>query len=90
MATLKQKVAHVASAGQTRDHKCHWPDCNKQVPPAMWGCKRHWFRLPRPLRKKIWDAYRPGQEEDMAPNAAYLAVAREVQRWIAVNMRERS
>lgn len=48
----------------------------------MWGCKAHWFALPRELRNKIWRAYRPGQERDMQPSAAYLAVALEVQQWI--------
>jgi hypothetical protein len=35
-------------------HTCHWPDCRKEVPPAMWGCKQHWFALPKPLRDRIW------------------------------------
>lgn len=48
----------------------------------MWGCKTHWFRLPAPLRRKIWSTYRPGQERDMRPSAAYLQAADEVQSWI--------
>jgi transcriptional regulator with XRE-family HTH domain len=80
--TLAAKVRHVKSQGQTRKHACHWPGCDGQVPPAMWGCKMHWFMLPKALRDKIWRAYRPGQERDMTPSAAYLAVADEVQRWI--------
>jgi len=24
------------------------------VPPKMWGCKKHWFKLPKSLRDKIW------------------------------------
>ena len=69
-------------ATQTRDHHCHWPGCDKQVPPAMWGCKAHWLRLPRALRNKIWATYQPGQETDMTPSESYLAAAREVQEWI--------
>lgn len=76
------KVRHVKHAGQDRNHTCHWPDCDKQVPPAMWGCRTHWFRLPRWLRDKVWSAYVPGQEQRMDPSAEYLEVAREVQEWI--------
>jgi hypothetical protein len=58
---IADKVAHVKRAGQTRNHECHWPECKTQVPPAMWGCKAHWFRLPQALRNRIWSTYRPGQ-----------------------------
>lgn len=76
------KVAYVKRQGQTRDHHCHWPGCDKQVPPAMWGCKPHWFKLPAGLRNRIWATYRPGQEVNGTPSAAYLKVATEVQQWI--------
>ena len=62
-------------------HTCHWPGCLNEVPPAMWGCRRHWFRLPSHLRARIWQAYRPGQEIDKTPSAAYIAVAVEVRKW---------
>jgi hypothetical protein len=77
------KAAYVLAQKQTRKHACHWPNCNEQVPPAMWGCKRHWFALPATLRAKIWAAYRPGQEIDNNPSPAYLEVAREAEEWIA-------
>lgn len=82
MTTKAAKVAHVLRAGQTRDHTCHWPGCEKQVPPAKWGCTTHWFKLPKKLRDKVWAAYRPGQEISLTPSMTYLAVAREVQNWI--------
>lgn len=85
MPTIGQKADYVKRAGQTRNHHCHWPGCDKQVPPAMWGCKAHWFKLPRALRTKIWATYQPGQEIDMTPSAEYVAVAHEVQAWIAAN-----
>lgn len=81
-APIGEKVAHVRRAGQSRNHTCHWPGCDRQVPPAMWGCKPHWFALPADLRSRVWAAYRPGQEEDGRPSAAYLQVAREVQAWV--------
>jgi hypothetical protein len=81
-APIGPKVAHVLRAGQTRNHTCHWPGCNAQVPPAMWGCKRHWFALPQHLRTRIWRAYQPGQEVTGHPSADYISAARAVQVWI--------
>lgn len=83
------KSAYVRSQGQTRQHHCHWPGCKKNVPPAKWGCREHWFRLPQYLRARIWAAYTPGQEkwlEDSAnnprPSEAYINAAEDVQKWI--------
>lgn len=66
-------------------HTCHWPSCGKSVPPAMWGCSRHWFKLPKRLRDRIWITYRPGQEITKTPSVAYIQAATEVQKWIAEN-----
>lgn len=88
MTTIADKVDHVRRAGQHRRHHCHWPGCNKQVPPAMWGCKGHWFALPKHLRDRIWKAYRPGQEQDQRPSADYVTVAREAQAWIAKSIKD--
>lgn len=77
------KVAHVLKGRQSRNHTCHWTGCTRQVPPSMWGCKSHWFQLPKPIRDKIWRAYRPGQESDQRPSRAYLEAAREAQDWIS-------
>lgn len=63
-------------------HICHWDGCNKECPPAMWGCKDHWFTLPKFLRDQVWRAYRPGQEIDKNPSAKYLAVTWAVGLWI--------
>ena len=76
------KADYVKSQAQTREHSCHWPGCDKQVPPAMWGCRNHWFKLPMRLRNKVWAAYQPGQEISGAPSRAYVLLAREVQEWI--------
>lgn len=80
-----EKVNYVRSQGQTRKHTSHWPGCERQVPPAMWGCKGHWFKLPQYLRDAIWEAYVPGQEIRMDPSEEYLDVAYEVQCWIHNN-----
>lgn len=53
----------------------------------MWGCKEHWFKLPKTLRDAIWREYRPGQEKDGTPSDRYLVVAALVQEWIAGRIR---
>lgn len=83
--TKAEKVKHVKKAGQTRKHHCHWPGCDKDVPPAKWGCYFHWMKLPKYLRDKVWNTYRVGQEIRMTPSRAYVLVAREVQEWIREN-----
>ncbi len=83
------KADYVRSQGQTRDHACHgqMPGCKGQCPPAMWGCSKCWFQLPKALRYRIWATYKPGQEVTMTPSDAYLEAATAVQEWIAVNFR---
>lgn len=58
-------------------HTCHATGCDQAVPPKMWGCRRHWFMVPRELRTSIWRHYRPGQEDDWQPSRAYLLAARD-------------
>lgn len=82
MNSQYEKVNYVKSQKQTRHHTCHWPGCGKEMPPAMWGCKTHWFKLPKALRNRVWATYRPGQEVSRTPSKAYLHVANQVQQWI--------
>ncbi len=63
-------------------HHCHWPGCERVVPPKLWGCKYHWFGLPQNLRNEIWRTYRPGQEITKTPSSEYLEAAKKVQAWI--------
>lgn len=63
-------------------HCCHWPDCTVEVPPSMWGCKPHWFALPKRLRERIWQTYRRGQEVTKDPSPEYIKAAQDVQHWI--------
>jgi hypothetical protein len=79
---MSTKADYVRAQGQTRNHHCHWPDCDKQVPPAAWGCKAHWFALPIGLRNRIWATFKPGQEVNGTPSAAYIEAAKAVQQWI--------
>lgn len=86
MTDKAEKVKHVKKARQTRSHSCHWPGCNLQVPPAKWGCYKHWMRLPKTIRDAIWDAYSIGQEATLSPSRAYLKAAKEAQDWIHANV----
>jgi hypothetical protein len=92
MVAAVSKAAYVKAQPieEGEAHTCHWPGCNAVVPPAMWGCKPHWFALPPLLRAKIWAAYRPGQEVSKDPSRYYLAVAQEAQDWIRQREEERA
>lgn len=79
---MNERATYVKAQPQSRGHECHWPGCGAQVPPAMWGCKKHWFKLPAALRARVWAAYRPGQENDLKVSESYFQVADEVQAWI--------
>lgn len=76
---VRQKVEHDGK------HHCHYPGCDKAVSPAMWGCKKHWFKLPMHLRNLIWRTYRPGQEISKNPSTEYIDAAKQVQAWIKEN-----
>ncbi len=63
-------------------HYCHWPRCEKEVPPRLWGCREHWRSLPLNLRMFILRAYRPGQEVTKDPSPEYIEAAMRVRQWI--------
>ena len=48
----------------------------------MWGCKMHWFTLPKFLRDRVWATYIPGQEIRKDPSEEYLEVIAQVDAWI--------
>jgi len=64
-------------------HQCHATACARSAPPAMFMCAAHWYALPWPMRTKIWRTYRPGQEEDKRPSAAYCKAAKQAVCWLA-------
>jgi hypothetical protein len=87
MTTIGQKADYVRTESRkpAGKHHCHWPGCDRKVPPAKWGCIKHWYMLPIGLRNKIWVTFRPGQEISKTPSRTYVEVAREVQEWIKAN-----
>ena len=73
--------SHTMGVPISTAHLCHWPGCRRAVPPKLWGCRSHWFSLPKRIRDLIWATYRPGQEVDKRPSAAYLEAAQEAERY---------
>jgi hypothetical protein len=71
-------------------HTCHWPGCNKEVAPNLWGCSKHWYTLPINVRGKIWRTYMPGQEITKTPSIAYIEAAKEAQEWIKMYQENKS
>lgn len=64
-------------------HTCHATGCETPVPPEMFMCRRHWFMLPKQMRNRIWQTYRPGQCDDWEISHEYTEAAREAVRYIA-------
>ncbi len=89
---IADKADHVRAAlrrGETLNHHCHWPGCQRKVPPAAWGCRPHWFALPPAIRTRIWRAYKPGQEMSKRPSVEYVAAVTEAQEWIKAQQKQR-
>jgi hypothetical protein len=75
-----KKADHVRAEmakGQVRDHECHARNCSRQVPPALFMCKKHWAMVPDSMQKAIWHHYQPGQEKGEArPTREYFEATR--------------
>ena len=56
-------------------HHCHAVGCQTPVPPRLLMCGRHWAQVPKDLQRAVWDAYRPGQEDDKRPSHAWHLAA---------------
>ncbi len=57
-------------------HACHAHGCKTSIPPKIFACRAHWFKLRKQMRDAIWREYRPGQERDKEPSLRYLCVQR--------------
>ncbi len=60
-------------------HTCPAPGCKVEIPRRLLACKTHWLYLPERLRKRIWNAYKPGQEraDGPTPSPEYREALRE-------------
>jgi hypothetical protein len=67
-------------------HTCHATGCGAHVPPQMWGCRKHWYMVPKPIRDRIWATYRADQCDDMNPSDDYCRAAKDAV--VAVAKRE--
>lgn len=63
-------------------HTCHAYRCEVPVPPKMFMCKKHWYKLPKHMRDGIWARYRPGQEIDKRPTIDYINYADMCIKWL--------
>lgn len=57
-------------------HVCHADGCQTPIPPRVFACRPHWYKLRKAMRDAIWREYRPGQERDKKPSLRYMAVQR--------------
>lgn len=64
-------------------HTCHAIGCDVAVPPKIFMCKPHWFKLPKPIRDGIWSAFKPGQERTKTPSNTYLINSYSACIWLA-------
>ncbi len=62
-------------------HRCPWPACNEHVGAHLWGCRRHWYRLPLEIRNRIYNAYRTGQNM-LTASAEYHDAVEAADQWI--------
>lgn len=69
-------------------HTCHAKGCNKEVPPKMFMCMRHWHMLPQDKQRAIWREYQEGQEVRKDPTAKYLEVATDAIAWLEAYEKE--
>lgn len=69
-------------------HTCHAKGCDKEVPPKMFMCKRHWYMLPKDKQRAIWREYQEGQEVRKDPTERYLEVARDAIDWLYAKEQE--
>jgi hypothetical protein len=41
-------------------HGCPGPDCQRVVGNGQLACRRHWYQVPKPLRDRVWAAWKDG------------------------------
>lgn len=58
------------------DHRCPGPDCRQQVSPEMLACSRHWYQVPRPIRRAVYAAWANGA--GAGSDAHYAAMERAI------------
>jgi hypothetical protein len=80
---LAYLLAGQCSADRGMTHTCHALGCTAEIPPALFMCKAHWYKLPKSMRDAIWATYRAGQEIDKRPKRHYVETARAAIDYVA-------
>lgn len=53
-------------------HPCGWAGCQERVPLYLWGCARHWYRLPETTRDKILKTAKDGNKKAVRATEAWV------------------
>lgn len=59
--------------------QCRAVACTALIRPELLMCARHWHAVPAPIRKRVWEHYRPGQGIGDALPGWWLAAAEAVE-----------
>lgn len=56
---------------------CRVPRCNEQIDPSRLMCRRHWYRVPKPLRDQVWATWQSGRGTSSGEHqtAVHMAIA---------------
>jgi hypothetical protein len=64
-----------AAPGLTMTHECPAPVCTEQIDPDMLMCPRHWYQVPKPLRRAVRIAWRRGAGAGSPAHTAAMRAA---------------
>ena len=56
---------------------CQVPGCDDQIDPSRLMCRRHWYRVPKQLRDRVWATWQSGRGTSSTEHqiAVRLAIA---------------
>lgn len=54
--------------------RCPAAKCQDLVAPDQVACKRHWFKIPKPLRDRIWRLFQAERGSDAHRAAVFEAI----------------
>lgn len=77
LAALRAQLRDACRAMEKarRGHTCHARGCDAPCEPRYLMCGRHWRMVPESIAAEVWRTYRPGQEVDKRPSAAWVRAA---------------
>jgi hypothetical protein len=63
------------TGGRPVTHGCPAPACTEQAGPGRLMCPRHWYQVPKPLRRAVWIAWNRGAGAGSPAHAAAMRAA---------------